>query len=161
MISLLEYKFVFKLNRKTKTIQKKKYILYECSGKDLCGGLADRFKGIINAYAWSLFTKRDLIVKITKPCQFTNLMLPSKVNWNIDLIKKIKYGNLKANYNIHNISKIDNTWYKNYLSNMDILNYQKESDVISLFSNLEWISSFSRNKYRFLFVCPFIKLTHS
>ena len=145
IINVFQNQILFNMKTKSKII-KKKYILYECSGKHLCGGLVDRFKGIINAYAWSLFTKRDLIVKMTKPCQFVNLMLPSRINWNIKLEDLVKQGYLKEDYSIYKISKIDNPGYRNDLANMDIINYHNESDIIIIFSNLEWISSYIKNK---------------
>jgi hypothetical protein len=124
-----------------------KYILYECSGNGLCGGLIDRFKGIMNAYAWSLFAKRQLIINITKPCDFINLMVPNRVKWNIYLEQLVKYGDLKEDYTIHKINRLDNSRYKSELKNMDITHYQKESKVISIFTNLEWISAYAQNKY--------------
>lgn len=129
-----------------------KYIFYECSGQGLCGGLVDRFKGIMNAYAWSLFTKRRLIIKITKPYDFINLMVPSKIKWNFDLENLVKYGDLKADYTKYFIRKLDDSGYKSVLENMNIINYQNESDIISIFTNLEWISAFAKNKYGYFFV---------
>lgn len=128
-------------NQKQATIQK--YILYKCSSKSLCGGLVDRFKGILNAYAWSLFTKRQLIIKITKPCDFIYLIVPNRVNWNINLDELVKFGHLKANYSIH---KIDMS-FRSKIANIDIINYQNASEVISIFTNLELISVYARNKY--------------
>lgn len=127
--------------------EQQKYILYECSGDGLCGGLVDRFKGIINAYAWALFTNRNLIVKMTKPCDFINLMVPNQINWNLDLDHLVIYEELKENYTIHKINGLDNSEYRDNLANMDIINYQNKSDVISVFTNLEWISAYARNKY--------------
>ena len=126
----------------TRSKKQHNYILYECSGDGLCGGLVDRFKGIMNAYAWALFTNRHLIVKMTRPCDFINLMVPNRLNWNLDLEQLVK-----ENYTIHKMYGIDNLDYKSYLANMDIINYQIESDVISIFTNLEWISAYSQNKY--------------
>lgn len=131
----------------TSSCEQHKYVLYECSRRGLCGGMVDRFKGIMNAYAWSLFTKRKLIVNITKPCNFINLMVPNLVKWNIDFAQLLKNGDLKANYTMHKIDKLDRFSYKSDLTNIDIINYKKSSDVISIFTNLEWISAFARNKY--------------
>ena len=139
--------YIFKRIPISRSKEQQKYIFYECSGNSLCGGLVDRFKGIINAYAWALFTNRQLIVKVTKPCDFVNLMVPSQINWNINLDQLVKYGDLKANYTMHKINELDSFSYKSDLTNMDIINYQNESDVISVFTNLEWISAYARNKY--------------
>ena len=138
---------VLNINFTSRSNEPQKYILYECSRQGLCGGLVDRFKGIINAYAWALFTNRQLIVKISKPCDFINLMVPNQINWNIDLEQLVKYGSLKVNYTMHKIAELDSFSYKSDLTNMDIKNYQNKSDVISVFTNLEWISAYARNKY--------------
>ena len=121
--------------------------MYECSGNGLCGGLVDRFKGIINAYAWALFTKRQLIVKITKPCNFINLMVPNRVKWDTDLKQLVKYGDLKSVYTMHKINRMDKPGYRNDLAKMDIVSYKNTRDVIKIFTNREWISAYARNKY--------------
>lgn len=127
--------------------EQQKYILYECSGNGLCGGLADRFKGIINAYAWSLFTKRQLIVNISKPCNFINLMVPNRVKWDTDLKHLVKYRHLKVGYTMHIINRMDKPGYRNDLAKMDIVSYKNTRDVIKILTNREWISAYARNKY--------------
>lgn len=123
----------------------KRYVIYECDGRTLCGGLVDRFKGVMNAYAWALFTGRHLIVNISQPCYFSSLMVPNEVNWNLNLNELVRKGNLPRDFKLHEIRQLDNFGFKNELANMDVLNYQQEADVISLFTNLEWISAYARN----------------
>ena len=156
LLILLMTMSVFNLNamnmNSTSSKKTKKYILYECSTQVLCGGLVDRYKGIINAYAWSLFTKRQLIVSISKPCDFINLMVPNLVKWNIDLDQLVKNDDLKTNYTIHKIDKLDSFNYKSDLANIDIMNYEKTKDIIIIFTNLELISSYAQNKYVFVLI---------
>lgn len=123
-----------------------KYVLYECGAQDLCGGLADRFKAIMNAYAWSLFTNRTLIVNIKKPCYFERLISPKSVKWNLNLRKLVKAGNLPQNYSLKIIDQIDNFSFKDLLAKLDIPKHLENTHVIRLFTNIEWISAFNKNK---------------
>lgn len=124
-----------------------KYVLYECNSRELCGGLADRFKAVINAYVWSLITNRRLIVNISKPCNFVNLMIPNNVDWNLDLKQLVKSNKLRENFTLHQIRALDNFRFKDQLANIDILRFKNTTDVISLFANIEWISAYSRNRF--------------
>lgn len=47
---------------------KDKYVIYECTNENLCGGWGDRLKGIMSSYAWSLITNRKFLIKHTRPC---------------------------------------------------------------------------------------------
>lgn len=123
-----------------------KYVIYECNGKELCGGLVDRFKAVIDAYAWALFTKRHLIISISQPCNFVNLMVPNgNVNWSLTLDDLVKSGDLPVAYARQEVRHLDDFGFKNELASMDILNYYNETEVISLYTNLEWISAYAKN----------------
>lgn len=124
-----------------------KYILYKCDGQKLCGGLGDRFKAVINAYVWSLFTNRTLILNISEPCYFIKLMSPNEVKWNLSIDELIDHGKLERNFSKIELHNIDNLTFKNELEKIDILNYKKEISIISLFTNLEWISAYAKNIY--------------
>lgn len=128
----------------------KKYVLYECNTRQLCGGLVDRFKAIMNVYAWSLFTNRILIVNISKPCYFERLLMPNDVNWNLNLTNLVETQLLPQNYSLHELRKLDNMGFKNELAKLNVLNYHKDVDVLSLYTNIEWISAYARNKYFFI-----------
>ena len=124
----------------------RKFVIFECDDKYACGGLADRFKGTLNAYVWSLFTKRHLIVNITKPCNFNNLMVSSKIDWDLNLDDLVREGYLRPNYTTALIDKMDESEYRDGLVNMDIINYENESDIIIIKTNIEWISAFAKNR---------------
>ena len=65
------------------------FIMFRCDAlldTHNCGGHADRLKGIISVYIWSLLSNRTLLVRITRPCNFTNLLEPNEVNWNRDVM---------------------------------------------------------------------------
>lgn len=60
------------------------FIMYRCDAQmdtHNCGGHADRLKGIMSIYLWSLLTNRSLLIRITRPCNFVNLLEPNEVNW--------------------------------------------------------------------------------
>ena len=56
---------------------------------------ADRLKGIMSAYAWSLISGRELVLDVTKPCHLTNFLLPNKIQWNKDLNEIFRARNIK------------------------------------------------------------------
>lgn len=122
-----------------------KYIIYECRNFRLCGGMADRLKMVTNAYYWSIFTNRTLIVNISKPCNFVNLMVPNEIKWNLNLTELVEKGDLPRNYIRVDINRLNSHQFKRELAKMDIMNFHKEAHVIGLFSNLEWFSGYVQN----------------
>lgn len=127
-----------------------RFVLYECGGQDLCGGLADRLKAVMNAYAWALFTGRTLIVNISKPCYFERLLAPNSINWNLNLAELVETGRLPKNYSRIEVIQVDNMAFKGDITNLDIPNYFNNSHVIKLMTNLEWISAYNNNMYVFI-----------
>ncbi|CAF0752750.1 unnamed protein product [Brachionus calyciflorus] len=64
------------------------YIQYECSTDDLCGGWADRIKGVMSSYAISLLTDRRFLIKMTKNCDLKNILEPNEINWDYEQVPK-------------------------------------------------------------------------
>ena len=61
-----------------------RFVMFRCDqqkDKNDCGGLGDRFKGILAAYLWSILDNRTLIVQINRPCNFVNLLEPNEIKW--------------------------------------------------------------------------------
>ncbi|CAF0953066.1 unnamed protein product [Brachionus calyciflorus] len=58
-----------------------RYISFECNNDDICGGWADRLKGLFSTYAFSLITNRTFLIKITKNCDLKNILIPNKILW--------------------------------------------------------------------------------
>ena len=61
------------------------FIMYRCDAvldTHNCGGHADRLKGIMSLYLWSLLSNRTLLVRITRPCNFAQLLEPNEAEWN-------------------------------------------------------------------------------
>ena len=112
-----------------------KYIIYECTFEEECGGLGDRFKGIMSAYALALLTSRHLLIKHVKPCLLSNFLESNEFNWNyVDV----------------NITTIENIWKVNDLNFRNELEFKTKLDFsskyVSLRTNLDWILPLSKNK---------------
>ena len=141
-----EIKKIKNIAVKPKNQAYKKYVIYECVDRR-CGGWADRLKGILNAYAWSLITKREFLINITQPCNIYNLLDSNKIKWNQNLDDLIETGHLKKNYSKYILSKIDDSKYRSDLRFVDVINFEKDADIISIRTNLEWFGPLARNKY--------------
>ena len=79
-----------------------KYIKYECLKINrLCGGWADRLKGIISTYALSLIMNRTFVMKITQPCHINAILQPNEINWDQEppIRKEYKF-NLLYNFKL-------------------------------------------------------------
>ena len=61
---------------------RERYLVYVCD--EICGGWADRLKGILSTYMMANLTKRQFKVQIKRPwCDLKNYLVPNKVNWTI------------------------------------------------------------------------------
>lgn len=132
-----------------------KYLVFECL-KPICGGWADRLKGIMSAYIWSLITKREFIIDIKHPCLLQNMLLPNKIKWNETNNCKyyinnetnyFSYSNNRSLYKISYLNKVSNAKFHKLLQYLDIKSYKSDSKVLIIHNNLDWIKSFSLNQY--------------
>lgn len=112
----------------------KKYVVYECTRKKLCGGWGDRLKGIMSAYAISLLTDRYLLIYHVKPCLLNHFFEPS-----------IYFINKTINYD-----QASKKWYLNnedFRKSLSYLNaFNLTSKYITIRNNLEWIEPLSKNE---------------
>jgi hypothetical protein len=106
------------------------------------------YEGILNAYAWSLITKREFLINMTQPCHFPNLLQPAseQIKWNRSIKELVHEGVLKPSHTRHTLDKIDDAKYRSDLRFIDVLNYEKETDIIAIRTNLEWFGPLARNK---------------
>lgn len=77
---------------KRNKLQNSKYIMFRCDRKKDrhdCGGLGDRLKGVMAAFLWSILENRQFLLKINRPCNFTQLLEPNVVKWNqnVEILK--------------------------------------------------------------------------
>jgi hypothetical protein len=139
-LSLLQKKTI---SSKTKNLRKnnfhgnefdKKYVVYECTNENICGGWGDRLKGIMSAYAISLLTDRYFLIYHVRPCLLTHFFEPS-----------IYFLNTTINYDQANkLWFLDNKDYRKSLSFIDAFNLTTK--YITIKNNLEWIEPISKNK---------------
>ncbi len=134
-----------------------KYIIYECSS--LCGGLADRQKGIITSYLVSQMLKRNFGIFMRRPCEFSNFVIPNLVEWRIkaaklkgrsqETIRAIDNGRIGSEMTNNSLERMydkDVTYYK---GNIDyVLCLMKNP----LFSTVKWAQNKSHHDiYRIAF----------
>jgi hypothetical protein len=145
---LLAFKFVFNENNEIEIIKNEKYVVLECVEDNgwLCGGWADRLKGIMSAYAWSLISDRKLIIHITKPCQLTNFYIPNEIDWHKDINKILKIKNIKNKSTQFKLWQWGGIKYE-----MSDYKYEKfnpnNSHFVFIRNNIDWLDPFSKNKY--------------
>ena len=67
----------YKINCKNST----KFIIYACSDNRICGGLCDRFKGIMLCFLIALITKRQLKISMNTGDNLEKYLIPNKIDW--------------------------------------------------------------------------------
>ena len=77
-------------------LNKTKYLIYQCAG--MCGGLGDRFRGMVNSFLLALITGRKFGIDHTSPCPLQNFLRPNKYDWIIDKQKLDKAGSSKTHH---------------------------------------------------------------
>jgi len=111
----------------------KKYVIYECTDEDLCGGWADRLKGIMSAYAISLLTDRYFLIYNIKSCLLSDYFESNSYFLNESI----------------NYTQVDQLWFLNDLSYRESLRFVSAfnftSKYISIKNNLDWIEPLSAN----------------
>lgn len=119
-----------------------KYIQFQCTDEDICGGWADRLKGLLSTYAFSLITNRTFLIKMTKNCNLKNVLEPNVINWDHSTIKvkKIK------------LSKIVNFgWnfdlYKKFKTEKFLLKDLENYTLVSLKAAFMFSDAISENPY--------------
>lgn len=114
-----------------------KYIMYEC-GK-ICGGWADRLKGIMTTYALSLLTNRTFLIKMNKPCQLEKYLQPNEINWSA-----------KISRNKLTTRKLFIYWNWNYVREKflktNFLNYNKDKELIVVRTGFNLVKYLTYNK---------------
>ena len=118
---------------------KNRFVVYECTNKHLCGGWADRLKGIMSSYAWSLITNRKFLIRHTRPCLLTNMLIPNEIDWDIEKTNIIITETNKKEYTL-----IDNIKFRAQLLNFT--NFYSSFSFIVFRNNNDWLENLSKNK---------------
>ena len=66
-----------------------RYLVYECTGEERCGGAGDRVMGIVKALYWAMCTNRVLLVDAPYPIPIDRTLNPNFIVWNSTFPKTI------------------------------------------------------------------------
>ncbi|CAF3465001.1 unnamed protein product [Rotaria sp. Silwood1] len=113
-------------------------LIYKC--KSFCGGLGDRFRGIITCFILSLISDRQFMIDMTHPVDVKNYLLPNIYNWTLD--------NQTSNMNlshivIHAIDSEPN--FENQIRNTAFMDTWAKYDDIEIYTNLDLVADIFRN----------------
>jgi hypothetical protein len=164
-ISLRNYaKGKSKIEYESMTTDNPKFIVYTCTNEEHeCGGWGDRLKGMLSAYVWSLITDRFLLIYINKPCDISNLLQPSEIEWNrpIETFYECSRPDIQLRElmqsrepcknkrpNIFTLKLYENNKFKKDLEKLNLLEYNKDKDVIFLSAlNRNLLPSMAKNEH--------------
>lgn len=116
------------------------YVQYECTQANrLCGGWADRLKGIMSTYALSQVLNRSFLLKITQPCNFNKMLRPNKVDWDQSPTAFSTLLRIAHSYNlIRSFESVDLNHY---------LGTKRRFKVISVRSGIMFSDAFAKNPH--------------
>jgi hypothetical protein len=66
-------------HRQTRGKPDARYLVYHCKG--MCGGIADRLKGIVTTFYAAIITKRVFIVHMPEPTPLSSILMPALIDW--------------------------------------------------------------------------------
>jgi hypothetical protein len=117
-----------------------RYMIYKCDGKKLCGGWADREKGIVLSYLLSLVTNRQFGIMLTSPsCPFQSYFEEQHAGrWSVWNSRSL------ANLTSKHYHLTDSGQFLNNVSKMDFDEYFTE-DVVYVTANLDYMKKFLLN----------------
>lgn len=121
---------------------KRRFVEFECSTMDTCGGWGDRLKGIFSAYALALITNREFLIQATKNCDLANILVPNEVNWDYKQIR-----NLRANFSQENLTIGWDYPFIDKLKEIDPFTLNENADIINIKTGIMFGDSFAYNKY--------------
>ena len=120
-----------------------KFIRFECVHVGVCGGWADRLKGIISTYALSLILKRKFLMEITQPCQIANLIKPKLVNWSDE--RRLELAQNKADFKQFDFHFQWDLKKYDYFASKDLIGNLDKYDLITIRTGLNLVNSLAAN----------------
>ncbi|GFN83861.1 hypothetical protein PoB_001036700 [Plakobranchus ocellatus] len=97
-----------------------RYLIYRCDGASmtLCGGWADRVKGILLTYVIANLTGRIFKVEILEPpCNILQYVIPNLVNWTLPVSLHDRIG--KSSRDAKAINKVDSVPFYNSIHSLN------------------------------------------
>ncbi|XP_059147355.1 uncharacterized protein LOC131935081 [Physella acuta] len=58
-----------------------RYLVYLCDGRNMCGGMGDRQRGLVAVYVLSRMVNRRFGMIMISPCNITHFFMPFKTQW--------------------------------------------------------------------------------
>ncbi|XP_046328611.2 uncharacterized protein LOC124112503 isoform X3 [Haliotis rufescens] len=124
------------------------YIIYRCLKGHLCGGYADRQKGIVAGYVMSIMTGRGFGIEMNKPCELSTFLSPNEVDWIVSpethklksqTLKKLdrSANPLRQKLATADVSKIFTENITYLTLNIEFVRYLKKNNIHR--NNLGWI----------------------
>lgn len=120
---------------------KYRYIQFECTDQEACGGWGDRLKGLLSTYAYSLLTNRKFLIKMTKNCELSDLMEPNEIDWDYKQIAHLWFLRIKNFFILWNFDYFDN------LNEVNIIKDYESFDLINVRSGIMYSDMFGTNTF--------------
>jgi hypothetical protein len=126
------------------TNHQRKYVIYQCLTNDMCGGWADRLKGMMAAYVWSLLTNRTFVANVHKHCPLKGIFESVKIPWydNVEMVAAKLQSNELTSAKLYKINEIG---FWEQIRQMNPAEYEKDKDVIVIQNNIDWVQPLSEN----------------
>ncbi|CAF3372760.1 unnamed protein product [Rotaria socialis] len=117
-----------------------KKLIYKC--KTFCGGLGDRFRGIVTCFILALASDRQFMIDMTHPLDVKNYLLPKMYNWITN------YKSLNSNDSRKTIHAIDsNPSLQNEIRNTNFIETWSKYDIIDIYTNIDYVSDIFQNSF--------------
>ena len=115
-------------------------IVYKCD--HFCGGLGDRFRGIVTCFLLSLVTDRQFMIHMTHPLDIKDYLSPNIYNWTfVQRRKGMKY----SSKTYHAIDKQPN--FENFIRSESFTKTFSLYDNIEIRTNLDLVPDIFRNPH--------------
>ena len=63
-------------------------VVYACTAEMICGGMVDRFEGILVTYIWAVTTGKAFYIQYCKPGRLENYYMPNKLDWRMETLSE-------------------------------------------------------------------------
>ncbi|CAF4528612.1 unnamed protein product, partial [Rotaria socialis] len=116
----------------------RKKLIYKCEA--VCGGLGDRFRGIVTCFILALVSDRQFMIEITNAFDVKNYLLPKMYNWTTN--NKSLNSNVSRKI-IHSINSDPSL--QNEIRNTNFIETWSKYDIIDIYTNIDYVSDIFQN----------------
>ncbi|KAK7103071.1 uncharacterized protein [Littorina saxatilis] len=118
-------------------------ILYSCNKITICGGWADRQKGVVSAYVLSVLLDRDFKLDMPRPCDVSVFLEPNKVDW------VLRPEDVEQASSRHDVEGIDSHGYdlvNRMLKADDLQLPELDADIVYVTWNMELVRMLRKHR---------------